>query len=178
MTGIFQDWQANEGNPKGRLVMVLFRVAHALRSGPKWLLPVAAAYGVAYRIGVEWILGIELPWKTKVGAGLRIYHGYGLVVGDESVIGNDCTLRHGTTLGFKILPDGSRSTAPVLGNNVEIGPSVTILGPVKIGDNAVIGAGAVVVKDVPAGAIVAGNPARILKPGAGASPAAGDAKAH
>ncbi len=163
MKGIFQDWDANKGNPKGRLVLVSFRIAHALRYGPRWLLPVTVLYGLLYRITVEWVLCIELPWKTRIGEGLRLDHGQALIVNDGTTIGKKCTLRNGTTIGVKFAEDGSKSQSPTLGNSVNVGANATILGPISIGDHAVIGAGAVVTKDVPSGAVVAGNPARIIR---------------
>jgi putative colanic acid biosynthesis acetyltransferase WcaB len=160
---LFQDWKANAGNPKGRVVMVLFRLAHLARCGPFWIRPLAVLYGPAYRLGVEWLLGVELPWKTQVGAGLRIDHGMGLVVNDGTRIGAGCFLRHNTTIGNKQLQGGAYSTCPVLGDRVDVGANVVIIGPVRVGDDALIGAGAVVVKDVPASAVVVGNPARIVR---------------
>jgi putative colanic acid biosynthesis acetyltransferase WcaB len=170
---IFQDWKANTGNPKGRLIMVLFRVAHWLRYGPAVLWPVRVLYGVLYRLGVEWVLGIELPWKTRIGPGLRIDHGHCLVVHDGTVLGRDCWLRHCTTLGVKIARDGTLSGAPTLGDRVSVGAHSVVLGPIHIGDDAVIGSGSVVVKDVPAGVVVAGNPAQILRSAAERSAIAG-----
>ena len=160
MNGIFQDWDANRGNPKGQLVLLFFRTAQWLRAQPWWLLgaPVLAAY----RLGVEWVLGIELRFATRVGPRLRLFHGQALVVHEGAVIGADCTLRQATTIGNKTLPDGTASACPVLGDGVDVGANAVILGAITIGDRAVIGAGAVVVKDVPAGAVVAGNPARVI----------------
>jgi putative colanic acid biosynthesis acetyltransferase WcaB len=159
---VFQDWEANRGNPKGRIVMVLFRVAHFLRCGPSSLRLFALVYGPFYRVAVEWILGIELPWKTVVGGGLRLDHGVGLVVNDHAVIGRGCHLRHGTTIGHKRKKDGAYSGSPILGDGVDVGANVVILGEIKVGNESVIGAGSVVTKDVPDGSTVAGNPARII----------------
>ena len=159
----FQDWKANWGNPKGRLVMVLFRIAHWARCGPGWARPLAVVYGPVYRLAVEWLLGVELPWKTRVGRGLRIDHGMGLVVNDGTRIGDGCFLRHSTTIGNKQLEGGAYSACPVLGNRVDVGANSVIIGPVRVGDDAVIGAGAVIVKDVPPYAVVVGNPARIVR---------------
>ena len=158
----FCDWEANRGNAKGRLVLLLFRVAQWVRGWPEpwWLLgaPVLAFY----RLHVEWVLGIELRFKTRVGPGLRLFHGQGLVVHEGTVIGAHCTLRQSTTIGNKTLADGTPSGCPVLGDRVDVGANAVLIGAIKIGDGAVIGAGAVVVRDVPPGAVVAGNPARVI----------------
>ncbi len=162
MNGIFQDWDANAGNPKGQLVLVLFRLAQWVRGWPDpwWLL--GAPYLAFYRVAVEWVLGIELRFKTRVGPRLRLFHGQGLVVNEGTVIGAEVSLRPNTTIGSKTLRDGSESGCPVLGDRVDVGANVVIIGAVKIGEGAVIGAGSVVVKDVAAGTVVAGNPARVL----------------
>lgn len=158
-TYIFQDWQVNKGtSSKSRLVLVLFRLAQRLGGG---LLPFSL-YRFVYQIIVEWILGIELPWDTQVGPNFQLQHGLALVVNHETIIGANCILRHSTTIGNKKLADGSYSGSPKIGNNVEIGSNVVILGPVTVGERAVIGAGSVVVKDVPAGAVVVGNPAKVI----------------
>lgn len=158
----FCDWEANRGNEKGQLVMLLFRIAQWVRSWPEpwWLL--GAPYLAFYRVGVEWVLGIELRFKTRVGPGLRLFHGQGLVVHEGTVIGADCVLRQSTTIGSKTLADGAAGACPVLGSGVDVGANAVIIGAITIGDRAVIGAGAVVVKDVPPGAVVAGNPARVI----------------
>lgn len=157
-----QDWAANSGNPKARLVLFLFRLATFVRKFPLPFLILAVPYLVFYRVIVEWVLCIELPWNTKIGPGLRLFHGMGLVVNDQSVIGSNVIVRHNTTIGVKeTLPFGSRC-APVIGDDVDIGANVVILGPITIGSGARIGAGSVVVKDVPAGKTVVGNPARVI----------------
>ncbi len=165
MSPLFSDWSANRGNPKGQLVMLFFRIASAIRAlpDPWWLL--GAPWLAFYRVIVEWGLGVELRYKTRIGPGLRLFHAQALVVHEGTVIGANCTLRQSTTIGNKTLPDGSQSGCPVIGNNVDVGSNSVVLGPIKIGDGAVIGAGSVVVKDVPARAVVAGNPARVLRQG-------------
>lgn len=157
MKDVFQDWEVNVGNPKGRLVLALFRACQAIRDWPgdTWLFgsPVLLLYVVL----VEWVLGIELSYKTKVGRNLRLYHATGLVVHAGAVIGEGCILRHGVTIGNRE-PDGP---LPFLGDRVEIGCGAIILGGVRIGDGARIGAGAIVVKDVPADAVALGPAATI-----------------
>lgn len=163
---IFQDWGANTGNPKGRLVLLLFRIGHLLRQN----VIVAVLffwYFILYRVGVEWFLGIELPWKTRIGPGFRVDHGQALVVNDGTVFGAGCTVRNSTTIGNKRLKEGGYSRAPRFGDRVDVGANAIIIGPITIGDDVAIGAGAVVLKDVPANSVAVGNPARIIPRGGG-----------
>ena len=164
MNEIFQDWTANRGKPKEQLVLALFRLAQWVRGWPApwWLL--GAPYLAFDRVAVEWVLGIELRFKTRVGPRLRLFHGQALVVNEGTVLGADVTLRPSTTIGSKTLADGTQSACPILGDGVDVGANVVIVGAVRIGDGAVIGAGSVVVKDVPPGTVVAGNPARVIRP--------------
>ncbi len=160
ISDILQDWEANAGNAKGRCVMVLFRTCQAIRRWPDplWLLgaPVLAFYVLL----VHWLMGIELDYKSQIGPGLALHHGTGVVVHQTAVIGANCILRHGVTLGERRSGGG----CPVLGDRVDTGVHAIILGPIHIGDGATIGAGSVVLHDVPPGAVVAGNPAKIIRP--------------
>ena len=96
----------------------------------------------------------------KVGEGLVIQHGFGTRIGCEEM-GRDCQVWQGVTIGKA--RSGLDQPRPVIGNNVKICANAMILGGITIGDNAVIGAAAVVLKSVPANATVVGNPARIVK---------------
>ena len=161
---VLQDWSANkEGNSKTRFILLMFRSAQILGRLPAPFSVLSIFFKNLYTLIIEWILGVELPWDTKVGQNLRLIHGVGLVVNHETIIGANCTIRHCTTIGNKKLSDGSYSRSPHIGNNVEIGSNVVIIGPITVGDHAVIGAGSVVVKDVPEGAVVVGNPARVIR---------------
>lgn len=159
---LFQDWQRNKRNIKGKLILVCYRIAH-LATKNKGLFIILIPYLMIYRVIIEWFLGCELPYKTNVGKGLIIYHGQSLVINDGSVLGENCILRHCTTIGNKQLADGTYSKCPVIGNNVDIGSNVCIIGDIAIGDNVKIGAGSVVVKDIPPNSIVVGNPAKVIK---------------
>jgi putative colanic acid biosynthesis acetyltransferase WcaB len=159
---IFQDWKSNKGYFKGQLILVLFRLAHLFKSN-KVLMILFCWYLFFYRFFVEWILAIELSWNLHVGSGLKLFHGFSLVVNGNTIIGDDCTLRHSTTIGNKGEIEFSKFNSPVIGNNVDIGANVCIIGPITIGDNVKIGAGSIVIKDVPANCIIAGNPARVIK---------------
>ncbi|UFH56353.1 serine acetyltransferase [Spirosoma sp. KNUC1025] len=155
---ITQDWSANRNNTKGRLIGLLFRIANsASRNRAVRLL--LTPYLVLYRILVEWTLGTELPYDVVAGPGLKIYHGQALVVHRHTRFGRNCTLRQSTTIGN----NGQRGGCPVIGNHVNIGANVCIIGPVTIGDHVQIGAGSVVTKSIPAYSVVVGNPARIIR---------------
>ncbi|MHD0300602.1 serine O-acetyltransferase [Rhodococcus qingshengii] len=158
-SSILQDWSVNAGNPKARIVLVAFRLAHYCRGTRYWRLnPAVLLFGVIYRVLVEWFLGIEIPWKTKIGPNFVFYHGIGIVINDATVIGGGVTLRHNVTIGSKV----NGGAAPRIADGVECGAGAIILGDIVIGEGAVIGAAAVVLKDVPAGAVVVGNPAQIV----------------
>ncbi|MFC4210398.1 serine acetyltransferase [Pedobacter lithocola] len=159
---IFQDWKINEGNIKGRIVLVLYRLASLIRS-KKILVIFFFWYLLFYRIFVEWFLNIEIHWNSKIGKGLRLEHGHGTVIHGDATLGNYCTIRHLTTIGIIKHDDGSYSHTPQLGNNVDVGASVTIIGGVNIGDNVLIGAASLVVRDIPANTTALGNPARVVK---------------
>jgi putative colanic acid biosynthesis acetyltransferase WcaB len=158
---IFQDWKANRGNVKARIVLTMFRLVNAIN---RYMLLkiILFPYLMFYRFFVEWVLCIELPRKLTAGKNLVFYHGQGLVINFKTVIGQNCVLRNGVTIGHKKLADGTLSNCPQIGNNVDIGPNVCIIGDITIGDNVTIGAGAVVVKSIPANSVAVGNPARVL----------------
>ena len=154
---IFQDWKSGNSQ-KGKVVLLFFRLA-CLAKINVFVKVLLLPYLVFYKIFIEWILGIELPYQATIGQGLRLFHGQSLVVHRKVIIGNNCTLRHSTTIG-NVTVDGE---CPRIGNNVEIGANVCLLGEIEVGDNVVIGAGSVVVKSIPSNSIVVGNPARVIK---------------
>ena len=109
----------------------------------------------------RWLTGIEIHPGATIGRRVFIDHGMGVVIGETAVIGDDCTLYHGVTLGGTSWNKGKRH--PTLENGVVIGAGAKILGPITIGAGAKIGSNAVVVKNVPANATAVGIPARILE---------------
>jgi len=159
---LFRDWQANRQNFKGQLVLFLFRLAQLVNKSIITKI-IFYPYLLWYRYVVDWVWNIELPRKLTVGKGLSLFHGHALVINQGVVIGENCVLRNSTTIGHKKLADGSFSACPRIGNNVDIGANVCIIGDIIIGDNVVIGAGTVVTKNIPADCVAVGNPARILE---------------
>lgn len=109
----------------------------------------------------RWLTGIEIHPGATIGRRMFIDHGMGVVIGETAVVGDDCTMYHGVTLGGTSWNKGKRH--PTLENGVVIGAGAKVLGPILIGAGAKIGSNAVVVKDVPANATAVGIPARILE---------------
>lgn len=114
---------------------------------------------ILYKLIIEFIMSIEIPDKLVVGENLKIYHGVGIVINANCIIGNNLSIRQNTTIGSKY--DGG--LCPKIGNNVDIGCNVVIIGDITIGNNTIIGAGSVVTKSFPDNCIIAGNPAKIIK---------------
>ena len=105
--------------------------------------------------------GIEIHPGATIGRRLVIDHGMGIVIGETAEIGDDCLLYQGVTLGGTGKDQGKRH--PTLGNHVMVGSGARVLGPFKVGDNARIAAGAVVLREVPPGSTAVGVPARIVR---------------
>ena len=105
--------------------------------------------------------GIEIHPGARIGKGFFIDHGNGVIIGETTVIGDNVTLYQGVTLGGTGKEQGKRH--PTIGNNVMISTGAKVLGSFKIGDNSKIGAGSVVLKEVPPGSTVVGVPGRVVK---------------
>lgn len=108
----------------------------------------------------EMLCGVSIGVSAKIGRRLVIEHSGAIVVHGHAVIGDDCTIRQGVTIGNQ--RQDRPLEAPHIGNRVNIGAGAKILGAVRVGDAADIGANAVVISDVPAGALAVGVPARII----------------
>jgi serine O-acetyltransferase len=135
--------------------LIMHRFSHFLWSNQLfWLGRVFSHIGRA-------LTGIEIHPGATIGRRVFIDHGMGVVIGETAIIGDDCTLYHGVTLGGTSWNKGKRH--PTLEQGVVIGAGAKVLGPITIGKNAKIGSNAVVVKDVPENATAVGIPARILE---------------
>jgi serine O-acetyltransferase len=108
----------------------------------------------------RFLTGIEIHPGAKIGKGLFIDHGMGVVIGETAEIGDNVTLYHGVTLGGTSWQKGKRH--PTIEDNVVVGAGAKILGPFKVGKNSIIGAGSVVVKEVPPNSTVVGIPGRVM----------------
>lgn len=105
--------------------------------------------------------GIEIHPGAKIGRGLLIDHGLGVVIGETAEIGDDCTIYQGVTLGGTGKDCGKRH--PTLGNNVMVGAGAKVLGPFQVGNNVRIAANSVVLEAIPDNSTAVGSPARIVK---------------
>lgn len=159
---IREDWQqyGRQLSRHGFWAMLLYRFGRWRYSiGPRWLrLPFSFTYKVLKPI-CESVTGIELPCEATLGRRFRIDHFGGIVISGDAVIGDDCVIRNGVTIGLR---NAGKRGSPTIGNRVDIGAGAKVLGPIHIGDDVAIGANAVVLKDVPANSIAVGVPARIL----------------
>ncbi|WP_051454248.1 serine O-acetyltransferase EpsC [Ruminococcus albus] len=109
----------------------------------------------------RFLTGIEIHPGAKIGKGLLIDHGAGVVIGETAEIGDNCLLYQGCTLGGTGKDQGKRH--PTLGNNVMVGCGAKVLGPFKVGDNSKIAANAVVLESVPPNCTAVGVPAKVVK---------------
>nr|WP_201468717.1 glycosyltransferase [Microbacterium hydrocarbonoxydans] len=152
------DRRANASYPKSRFILRWFRRAQRWRAerGPLARV-VFLIVGGSYKVTTEGFMGIELPVSTRVGPGLRLRHGVGIVVNPASRIGAGVMIRQGVTLGNR----KSSDDCPTIEDGVEIGVGAVIIGAVTVGAGARIGPNAVVFKDVPAGAVVLSPAAEI-----------------
>ncbi|HVT59865.1 MAG TPA: serine acetyltransferase [Thermoanaerobaculia bacterium] len=151
----------------GFQALAAYRLGHSLLG---WRVPVLPAVCRRWAIGA---CGVDILPRAEIGGGCIIAHGVGLVVGGYTVIGEDCTLLHGVTLGEARFDE---IDYPRVGNRVTISAGALVLGGIAIGDDATIAAGAVVVEDVAPGTTVAGVPARVIRGAAGAESAEGPRK--
>ena len=132
-----------------------YRIAHWLHiHGLKFLARLVSQ-------GSKFFTGIEIHPGATIGRRLVIDHGTGIVIGETAVIGDDCLLYQGVTLGGTGKDIGKRH--PTLGNNVMVGCGAKLLGPFTVGDNARIAANSVVLRDVPQDATVVGVPGRVVR---------------
>lgn len=151
---ILKDWSVNTCF-KSRFILVSYRLCSFFNTSSFkfFLFPLF----LFHRIIIEWFIGAELNSKLVSGS-IRLFHGQGLVIHPDTIIGNNVTLRCNTVIGIK----EDSMHAPRIGSNVDIGANSVIIGNICIGDNVKIGAGSVVTRDIPAGSTVVGNPAKVI----------------
>ncbi len=156
---IREDLRAYGGDygAQGFWAMVIYRFGRwrcDLR--PMWLRrALYPLYRVLYKL-VQILTGIELPCEVEVGRNFVIDHFGGVVISGYARFGNDCRIRNGVVVGLARTED---PCAPVIGDNVDIGAGAKVLGRIRVGSNVLIGANAVVTRDVPDDSIAVGVPA-------------------
>lgn len=138
----------------GLHALLAYRAAHAIdKKGYRFLARMISQ-------SAKFLTGIEIHPAAKIGKGLFIDHGSGVVIGETTIIGDNCTLYQGVTLGGTGKECGKRH--PTLGNNVMVGAGAKLLGAFTVGDNSKIAAGAVVLGDVPENCTAVGIPAKVV----------------
>lgn len=167
MKGFFEhiktDWDAHGRSlhRAGFKALVVYRFGNwrmSIRSG-FLRMPMSVLYRFFER-RIRFKYGIELPYTVTLGERVIFEHQHGIVIHGNCVIGDNCIIRQGVTLGNKSLE--KPFDAPKLGNGVNVGAGAKILGAVVIGNGVTIGANAVVINDVPAGVTVVGVPAKVV----------------
>jgi serine O-acetyltransferase len=157
------DLQAHGGNwgAQGFWALLIYRFGR-WRYGIRWTLPRKACsllYKILFKL-VQIVAGIELPCEVVLGKNFVIDHSGGIVISGFAKFGDNCRIRNGVVVGLGRVDE---PCAPSIGNNVDIGTGAKLLGKITIGDNVLIGANAVVIRDVPANSIAVGVPA-VVKP--------------
>lgn len=160
---IREDFYANDGrlSKPGFQALVVHRFGNAVLGLPRVLrAPLSVLHDLGH-IFVRNVYGIELPRSTKVGRRVRISHQSGIVIHPDAVIGDECTIRQNVTIGGVSMRRGG---APTLEDGVEVGAGAVIVGRVKVGAQARVGPNAVVMTNVPAGALVVATAPRVIQP--------------
>ena len=160
---IREDLRAYHGrwSAQGFWVMVIYRFGrwrYGVKPAPLRKL-LSLVYHVSFKT-VQIITGIELPCEADVGRNFVIDHFGGIIISGYAKFGDNCRIRNGVVVGLRRVED---QRAPIIGDNVDIGSGAKLLGPIRIGNNVLIGANAVVMIDVPDNSIAVGVPA-VVKP--------------
>lgn len=157
-----EDWRTHDRalSRQGLWVMAVYRFGRwRYRIRWRWLrMPFSFCYKLLKPMS-EILTGIELPCEVTLGRRFRFDHFGGIIISGDAVFGDDCIIRNGVTVGLK---NTGRRGSPSIGDRVDIGAGAKILGPIRIGNDVVIGANAVVLIDVPSNSMAVGVPARVF----------------
>lgn len=155
------DIKANNGIGRTMILIVSYRIANWLYVNKnKLIAPVFFFYKVYYRIVINMIFGFDVDFAATIGPGLAVFHGQAVIIGSDVIIGSNVKLRQCTTIGNKGI---AGSESPKIGDNVNIGAHVVIIGGVLIGNDVSIGAGSIVVKNIPDSSVVIGYGSKIVE---------------
>lgn len=150
------DMRASGNSTDAFLIMFIYRLGHSIaarRPSVRRNFSLAVLRRVQ-KLTTFFPFHIDLPFSCHIGAGLALPHPMNIVLNGRTSIGAGCKILHGVTMGLTERPDSSG--APTIGSNVTVGTGATLIGPVRIGNDSVIGANATVTKDVPSGSTVVG----------------------
>jgi serine O-acetyltransferase len=140
-------------------LLFLFRLGQSIGSIP--VLGKLLRFMTEYMIRV--VYASDISCLARIGPGLTFVHGHDIVIGADVVIGHGCKIFNGVTLGNKDTSQTSAGNQPTVGDNVTLSTGAKILGPVTLGDNVVVGANSVVIRDCASNTVVAGVPARVVR---------------
>lgn len=158
---VLQDWAVNEGRPIERLILAWWRLAQHAHA--RWGQPGRFLVSIPYTLVSTLLFSMDLPVRLSCGPRLRLIHKHGLTIHPAVELGADCRLRQCVTIGSKIDRDGRTIGVARIGDGVDFGAGCAVIGDIEVGDHARIGALAMVTKSVPPWAVVAGNPARVIR---------------
>ncbi|SUW63065.1 Serine acetyltransferase [Buttiauxella agrestis] len=157
---MLEDLRANSWSLRPCCMVMAYRIAHFCSVWRKksvinnlWAAPVI----LLYRFITECLFGYEIQAGATIGRRFTIHHGYAVVINKFVVAGDDFTIRHGVTIGNR----SKSNDCPVIGNSVELGANVVMIGDITVGNNVVVGAGSVVLDNVPDNALVVGEKAQV-----------------
>lgn len=136
---------------------VLYRIQHSLYK-KKLLIPAYAFH----RLNLV-LFGVDILPGAQIGGGFRMEHPVGVVIGAGAVIGEYCVIQQGVTVGARRIKENKGNQFPVIGSYVEIGTKASILGPISIGNNTIIGAHSLVLESFPENSLLVGTPAKCIK---------------
>lgn len=140
--------------------IAVYRLGQTVLSAPPLIRGLVYPFYRSLMVVSQILTNIEICKRAQIGPGLRIYHAGPIVINDDVTIGAECTLRIGNILGNRA--DGQ---CPSLGDRVTLGAGAQVLGGVTVGDDVIIGAMSLVIRDVPSKSIAAGVPARVVRQG-------------
>jgi serine acetyltransferase len=146
------------GNTKGIVYLIFFRLSSFFTKS-KVHKVVGFPIRLFYHFFFQWILGFDVSDTTKIGKSFNVYHGFGIAIHKDTIIGNFVKMRHTTTIGNKM----TNGKAPRIGDYVDIGAHCVLIGEIEIGDHVTIGAGSIVTKSIPSYCLAYGNPLKITK---------------
>lgn len=150
---------------QGLWAILVYRINNAIYNSKAYPLikRILLGFGVFFQKFIEVITGIALPYSAQIGASFYIGHFGGIIINSKAVIGEDCNISQGVTIG--VSGRGENRGVPKIGNRVYIGVNAVVAGPIEVGDGAVIGANSLVTESVASNSTVVGVPARKISDG-------------